>query len=105
MELTLLYFEECPNWKRADETLTAVARDLPGVTIKHQLVDTAEEATRLGFRGSPSILMDGVDIFADADAPVGLSCRRYQTPAGPAGSPTVDQLRAALGHRTHDDSL
>lgn len=96
MELTLLYFEDCPNWKMADETLTVVARDLPDVTIKRQLVDTADEAARLGFRGSPSILLDGVDIFADSDAPVGLSCRRYQTPAGPAGSPTVEQVRAAL---------
>ena len=96
MELTLLYFEDCPNWKLADEALQVVARDLPDATIKRQLVDTAEEAARLGFRGSPSILADGVDLFADADAPIGLSCRRYRTPAGPAGSPTVDQLRAAL---------
>jgi len=40
--------------------------------------------------------VDGVDIFADADAPVGLSCRVYQTPDGPAGSPTLEQLRAAM---------
>ncbi len=36
------------------------------------------------------------DLFAGSDAPVGLSCRIYQTPDGPAGSPTLDQLRAAL---------
>jgi hypothetical protein len=96
MELTLLYFADCPNWKMADEALKVVARDLPDVTIKRQPVETIDEATRLGFRGSPSILVDGIDIFADAETPVGLSCRRYQTPTGPAGSPTVDQLRAAL---------
>ncbi len=99
MELTLLYFDDCPNWKVAEGILETVARDLPDVTITRQRVDTAEDATRLGFRGSPSILLDGVDAFADGDAAVGLSCRRYQTPAGPAGSPTAEQLRAVLTGR------
>ena len=96
MDVRLLYFDDCPNWKVADERLATVARGLPAVTITHHLVDTPEEAERVGFRGSPSILVDGVDVFAGADAPVGLSCRVYQTPDGPAGSPTVEQLRAAL---------
>ncbi len=59
-------------------------------------MDSPEEAERTGFRGSPSILIDGADAFADPDAPVGLSCRVYQTPHGPTGSPTLDQLREAL---------
>ena len=96
MDVTLLYFDECPNWKVADDRLTMVARDLPDVTVARHLVDTPQEAERVGFRGSPSILVDGVDVFAHADAPVGLSCRVYQTPDGPAGSPTVEQLRAAM---------
>ena len=45
---------------------------------------------------SPSVLVDEVDPFADPDAPVGLSCRVYQTPDGMAGSPTLEQLRRAL---------
>ncbi|WP_040493594.1 hypothetical protein, partial [Ilumatobacter nonamiensis] len=61
-----------------------------------RIVDTPEEAERTRFRGSPSILVDGVDPFTDADAPVGLSCRMYQTPDGLAGSPTLDQLREVL---------
>lgn len=40
--------------------------------------------------------LDGVDAFADADTPVGLSCRVYPTPDGPAGAPTFEQLQAAL---------
>ncbi|MEP7201878.1 MAG: thioredoxin family protein [Ilumatobacteraceae bacterium] len=96
MNVTLLYFDDCPNWKVADDRLATVARDIPEVTVTRQLVGTPEEAERVGFHGSPSVLVDGVDIFADADAPVGLSCRVYQTPDGPAGSPTVEQLRAAM---------
>jgi len=61
-------------------------------------VESIEEAERLGFHGSPSIRVDGVDVFADADTAVGLSCRVYRTPDGPAGAPTVVQLQAVLAH-------
>lgn len=96
MDVTLLYFEDCPNWKITEGHLSVLAQEVPDLGISHHLVDTPEEAERVGFRGSPSILLDGVDVFADPDAPVGWSCRVYQTPAGPAGSPTLDQLREAL---------
>lgn len=96
MEITLLYFDDCPNWTEADSHLTLLQSEFSEVAIKRHLVETPEEAARLGFRGSPSILIDGADPFGDPDAPVGLSCRIYQTPGGPAGSPTLDQLRAVL---------
>lgn len=59
-------------------------------------MDTLEAAQRVGFRGSPTILVDGRDPFASGDEPVGLSCRVYATPDGPAGAPTTDQLREVL---------
>lgn len=100
VEVTLLYFDGCPNWKVADERLERLARELPTLRITRRRVVTSEEAERLGFRGSPSILVDGVDVFAEPDAPVGLSCRVYATPDGPAGSPTLPQLREALVARS-----
>lgn len=99
MNVTLLYFDNCPNWREADEHLRALEQELPDLRVVRHLVDTPEEAERTGFRGSPSILIDGIDPFADPDAPVGLSCRVYQTPDGPAGSPTLDQLRKMLANR------
>ena len=90
MEIELLYFEDCPNWE-----VTAAHLD----TLSRHLVDTEEEAQRVQFRGSPSIIVDGVDVFAPDDAPVGLSCRMYQTPNGPAGSPTLEQLRDVITER------
>jgi hypothetical protein len=42
------------------------------------------------------VLIDGVDPFADPDAPIGLSCRVYRTDTGFAGSPTFDQLEDAI---------
>jgi hypothetical protein len=61
-----------------------------------ELVETPEDADRLEFAGSPTILVDGVDPFAQKGATVGLTCRVYRTPDGLAGSPTADQLRAVL---------
>ncbi len=96
MDIELLYFTGCPNWEIADERLAVVLAGRPDVTLTRHLVESAEEAERRGFHGSPSILVDGIDVFADEDAAVGLSCRVYRTPDGPAGAPTVEQLRAAI---------
>jgi hypothetical protein len=97
MDVELLYFDGCPNWRVADRHLDSLAAELGGVTVKHYTVDTTEEALRVGFRGSPTILVNGVDPFATPTDPRGgLSCRVYQTPNGPAGSPTIEQLREAL---------
>lgn len=97
MDVTLLYFDECPNWKVVDQRLAVIASERPDVVVSRHRVETAEEAERLGFHGSPSILVDAVDAFAEPGAGVGLSCRVYRTPGGLAGAPTMDQLRAALG--------
>lgn len=98
MDVTLLYFDGCPNWQVADERLQeALARaGRDDVRVQRRLVSTPEEAEAARFRGSPTVLVDGRDPFADPAAPVGLSCRVYRTADGLAGSPTVDQLLAVL---------
>ena len=96
MDVTLLYFDGCPHWHIADEHLSTLLAEHPEVSLTRHVVDTPEGAEGTCFRGSPSILVDGVDPFATPDDPVGLMCRLYQTPDGPAGSPTLDQLREAI---------
>ena len=95
MDITLLYFEGCPNWKLMHERLAAIASERPDVTVTQQLVDSLDDAERLGFHGSPSMLVDGVDPFTTAGAAIGLACRVYQTPEGPSGAPSLEQVRAA----------
>ena len=96
MEIILQYFDGCPNWEVAEERLMSLAAERPDVVLIRQVVDTAEEAERVGFHGSPSILINGADPFDAGDASVGLACRRYLTPHGAAGAPTTEQLRAAI---------
>ena len=97
MDVSLLYFEDCPSWRTADQRLAQIAAERPEIVVTRLAVETPEEAERLGFHGSPSILVEGVDVFAGPDAGIGLTCRVYGTPNGPAGAPTMAQLRAAFG--------
>jgi hypothetical protein len=96
--VTLLFSADCPNWQLADarlrDALTLTGRD--DVRVEHRLVTTPERAEAAGFRRSPTVLVNGRDPFADPAAPAGLSCRVYPTEAGLAGTPTVEQLLAAL---------
>jgi hypothetical protein len=96
VDVTLLYFEDCPSWRAASVHLETLAEENTNLVIHHQIVDTDQAAQQHRFCGSPSIHANGRDLFANPDAPVGLSCRIYQTPDGPAGSPTLEQLRHAL---------
>lgn len=97
MDLRLLYFDGCPNWRETDERLRdAVALAGLTVTATYVKVETPEDAERLSFRGSPTVLVNGTDPFADDSAPVGLSCRVFQTPDGLRGAPTLEQLTQAL---------
>jgi hypothetical protein len=60
-------------------------------------VDSDEEARRLRFPGSPTIRVDGEDLFHVAGREDWrLGCRVYATPQGLRGSPTAEMLREAL---------
>lgn len=99
MEVRLLYFDGCPNWHEAERRLRQVFKQLgfPDSALTFHRVDAPEDAERLAFRGSPTILVNGVDPFAEPGAPVGLACRVYRTAAGSDGAPTLSQLTEALG--------
>ncbi len=98
MEVTVQYFAGCPSWQRTAELIRQALRTAVQTesVLTLQVVQTAEEADRVGFRGSPKVLIDGSDPFADPSRPVGLACRVFSTPDGLAGTPTLEQLDAAL---------
>ena len=98
VQVTLQYFDGCPNWKTADARVRQVldATGWADVVVDHEKVETPEDAERLGFVGSPTLLIDGRDPFSAPGTSVGLSCRVYRTPDGLAGSPTVEQLMEVL---------
>jgi hypothetical protein len=100
VQITIQHFNDCPNWlvttERIERAIEAAGVD---AEVRLQLITTPEAAEANNFRGSPTILVNGLDPFANPDAPVGLSCRVYATPVGMAGSPTRDQLTQAITSR------
>jgi hypothetical protein len=86
-----LWFEGCPSHEQALSDLRDAMRraglDPASVELRH--VDTEAAAAREGFVGSPTIRVDGNDLFPPGDEPVGLTCRIYRLRDGRV-SPTPD---------------
>lgn len=99
-EVTVQYVDDCPNWRAAAANVRAALAALSrtDVAVTSLRVATAAQAEALGFPGSPTVLVDGRDPFAEHATPPGLSCRMYRTGDGYAGAPTVEQLVAVLDH-------
>lgn len=98
VDVRLLYIDGCPNWRVAGDRLER-ALGLIGWTgsVGWQRVETEDGAAADGFGGSPTILVDGEDLFSRGGAgSSGLTCRLYETPTGLAGSPTVEDIARAL---------
>jgi hypothetical protein len=97
VNVQLLYIDGCPHWKMMEDRLHC-ALEVLGIetTIERCLVENQEDADRFSFPGSPSVLLDGRDPFPMNSDSFGVTCRRYLTPAGPSGTPTVGQLTEVI---------
>jgi hypothetical protein len=100
VNVELLWWEGCPSTERA---LAAVREALTDLGLEAVEVSTREikddgDAVQTGFIGSPTILIDGVDLVpAAANEQIGLSCRVYRRRDGRVSPiPDPDDLREAL---------
>ena len=97
MQIVIQYIDDCPYWPIAVRRVrTALQRAELSASVREQRIPSHEEAVLANFRGSPTILIDGIDAFADDDLPVGMTCRLYDTPQGRFEIPTVRQIVGAL---------
>lgn len=99
-DLELLWWEGCPSTDKALTELRDALRDigLGDAEIRMREIENDIEAEQTGFRGSPTILIDGVDVAgASGDDQVGLGCRVYRRRDGRiTPTPDPDDLREAL---------
>lgn len=101
MDVSLMYCDGCPSYETTLEDLSSIADEIGwDGTIDMILIGSDEEAARTGFRGSPTVLVNGIDPFFDADAPLGLACRLYVTESGLRGTPSRSMLLEALRSAT-----
>ena len=99
MRVELLYFEDCPNWRRTHALLERLIAELDvnADVVSVQINDT-EEAARRRFLGSPTVRVDGNDVEPGADerTDFALGCRVYSTGSRLAGEPDERWIRDAL---------
>ena len=101
MRVEIVHIVDCAGGLEAARLLRA-ALDATGhqtATITQTLIDSPAAAAAVWFAGSPTILIDGTDLFPSAGRIEHLACRVYPTPGGLSGSPTGQQLREAIAAR------
>jgi hypothetical protein len=103
VELTLLTVPGCPSAAAFEERLATALAGHPGAVVRCREVADEREAAEAGMHGSPTLLIDGVDPFAQPGKAPSLSCRIYRDASGQmAGAPPVQALRQALAAAGYD---
>ncbi len=106
MKVEILYFDGCPTYLEAEKSLRDVlSREDAEAELELVAVNTDEEAQKFRFPGSPTIRLDGEDLFPVPErAEYALGCRMYATPEGLKGSPTAEMLKEALTTKEGGDA-
>jgi len=107
MKLEILQLPNCPNVALLERRIAeAVAVKHIDVAIKRRVLTNRDAATAAGMTGSPTLLVDGEDPFAESGLVPSLSCRLYPADGGGVdGAPSVTALRAALNQCGYDLKL
>jgi hypothetical protein len=105
MRVELLWWEGCPSHP---ETLADLERSLAeeglGTEVESIEVGSDEQARAERFPGSPTVRIDGEDIFPSGESePFSLCCRVYRLRDGrPSPTPDPQDLRDAIRRRHAD---
>src|ERR1022692_2029381 len=104
MHLTVLAVPGCPNVALLEEQLASVLDGRPGVTVSRHVIAEEAEAASWGMHGSPTILINGADPFAEPGQSASMSCRLYRGSDGRiSGVPSAGQLRQAIERAAEND--
>jgi hypothetical protein len=101
--VSIRHIADCPSLEMAHALLreALIVTGHADAVIWHELIATEEQAVAVSFRGSPTFLLDGHDLFDEGGPTVyGLTCRLYATPRGRRGCPTLTELVEALSPRS-----
>jgi hypothetical protein len=99
MKVEVFYFSGCPNHMPAVGRVREVL-ETEGVSAEMAEVEVRNVASAelLGFLGSPTVRIDGLDIerTARSSRAIGLMCRSYIHQGKQAGVPPVEWIQAAI---------
>ncbi|MBS1860553.1 MAG: hypothetical protein JSS68_02465 [Actinobacteria bacterium] len=99
MRIELLYFEGCPSHEEALSRLRdLIAKEGLDAEVELRRIESAGEAARERFLGSPTIRVDGADVDPGAAGRecFGLECRLYRAEGGVSRIPPDAWIESAL---------
>lgn len=99
MKVEILYFSGCPNHVRTAQVVRdGLAQENVRAEVEEIEVRTPEQAEALGFLGSPSVRVDGVDVEPEARGvkTFGFGCRTYVEEGRRVGAPPAEMVRDAI---------
>lgn len=104
MDISVLHIEDCPNWVEAGSRIRTALKHLGVSNMEVGFIElrTPEDASLVPFAGSPTILVDGTDLFPSDGRTTDLACRIYRAGAHFAGIPSQDDFEDALRRRFLD---
>jgi hypothetical protein len=95
VRIRILFFDGCPHLAATEARVKAVVASLTSdADLQLVRIESADDARRHRFLGSPTVQIDGVDIEPDARSRTDfvLGCRLY----GSAGIPPAAMIAAAI---------
>ena len=69
--ITVLHVRDCTGGRVTLESASNIAHARADVAISDVLIEGEADAVSMGFRGSPTVLIDGRDIEPDSQTPIG----------------------------------
>ena len=98
LRVTFQYIDDCPSHEQALARLRKVLdEEAVNVEIDIIKVESDEQAKHLRFVGSPTILLNDVDIDPQTNNHYGLACRAYQLEDGRISPlPSEQMIRRAI---------
>ena len=98
--IEIQHFEGCPNSSEMIKRVKKAIGQTPfDVNYQEILVETSELAQRLKFRGSPTVLINGVDLENMPEPQESdLACRYYKN-----GLPSVAQIKEFITDKLKEE--
>jgi len=69
--ITVLHVPGCAGGKAALQIASAIEQTRPDVAAEDVVIEAEEDGIARGFRGSPTVLIDGRDIEPNSQTPLG----------------------------------
>jgi hypothetical protein len=99
VHVDILTIRGCAHADTATVLVHAARERLPDVVrvlVRTVQVRDLSHARELNFPGSPTVLINGIDVEPDPPRAPAFACRLYRTADGLSGTPELEQIVAAL---------